>query len=335
MASPPAPAPSASNRSRSTARYLSLRGDTSTTRFMRDAKGAHALMPGSCASASTARRHDRSMSSCRSTSCFTASLFRRAVSVFSSGSHSRSAPAAQPAGSAAASLATMRWQGALTSGWSPRPDCRCCRKVGVSSDARQPGASSRMSRHSNAALRSSSPSSILCLKGPRSTVRMRSSRTAVCAYRPAMRPPSTPPPATRPAFWCATALSDTTAARRTWRSSSAMPAPSSGPTTAPSAPSTACGRSTTMCFTALTTTARMLGSGALACCCTAASTGAGASSASRPRHSATTARPSSSPLPALASSSDSTCDTSASDRPLVEAGDDSVASTSASAVSSR
>mmetsp|Transcript_33217 Transcript_33217/g.73438 ORF Transcript_33217/g.73438 Transcript_33217/m.73438 type:complete len:340 (-) Transcript_33217:387-1406(-) len=308
MASPP----SASALSRSICRNLSLRGPAITVRFMKAWKGAHVSMAGMRLTASTARRQLRSMSSCRSTSCFTASLLSLVVRVFSRGSTSFSRPASSAVGSDAATLASMRWQGLLTSGWSFSPLSRCDTNTLVSSWPRQ--LSSRMSRHSNAALRSSRPSSILCLNGPRSTVRIMSSRTTVCSYSLGSSAPRCM--ATRAtAFWWATALRATTAARRTWRSGSLIMDRKSS-TQRCRCSSTGWGFSTTVYLMAETTTVRTLAEGDEMRCCSAASTLSGCSRARWPRHSATTLRHSSS-ASQLLSSRVSTCSVSLADKSIL------------------
>jgi hypothetical protein len=77
----------------------------------------------------------------------------------------------EPLPGLAASLTSIRCAGAFTSWWSFSPLSSAARKAGCCCSTCG-SAVSRMSRHSNAALRSSRPSSMRCLKGPRSTVRI-------------------------------------------------------------------------------------------------------------------------------------------------------------------
>mmetsp|Transcript_38791 Transcript_38791/g.115330 ORF Transcript_38791/g.115330 Transcript_38791/m.115330 type:complete len:587 (+) Transcript_38791:1386-3146(+) len=174
-------------------------------------------------------------------------------------------------------------------------------------------ASNKMSRHSNAALRSSRPSSIVCLNGPRSTTRTSSGCTTVFLY--SIGSSTSRCGATSVALWCAAAAIDATAARRTLRSLSAA-SDRKLRTADESGASTACGRSTTACLTANATTQRTFALGEAVRSESAVSTSCGCSSASCPRHSATMLRHSSSLSQAPSSSASTRC-WSPSDKSIV------------------
>mmetsp|Transcript_62523 Transcript_62523/g.150745 ORF Transcript_62523/g.150745 Transcript_62523/m.150745 type:complete len:254 (+) Transcript_62523:369-1130(+) len=247
-------------------------------------------------------------SSCRSTCCLTALSLSVAQMVARSGSTSRSSEAtttAAPLG-AAASLRSMMWHSTLMSWSSLRPSTRCSRNCGSSSLSGQP--SSSVSMHSKAALRSSSPSSTVCLKGPRSTWCTSSGRFLVCSY--SIGSSSGRASRTAAGLLCATQLSASSAPRRTLRSASSRvtrnwrsAASSTAGMGAPLANSVSVKRSE------LTTAARVSAEACDSRASSAGTTASGATAASLPRHSATTLRTPSSSRSANSKSRGSICST--------------------------
>mmetsp|Transcript_19750 Transcript_19750/g.37634 ORF Transcript_19750/g.37634 Transcript_19750/m.37634 type:complete len:216 (-) Transcript_19750:2763-3410(-) len=164
--------------------------------------------------------------------------------------------------------------------------------------------SSRVSMHSKADFRSSSPSSTVCLKGPRSTVRTKSGLGTVCSYskgrsvgrREWMMM----------ALLCAVTCSTCTAARRTCRSSSVMRSRNLSMYDCSTA-SMGWGLSEMVHFSDMTIVARALGEGDDKRSCKLGSKRSASMSVSFPRQSATTLRTPSSELSQCWKSRASTC----------------------------
>mmetsp|Transcript_29072 Transcript_29072/g.74803 ORF Transcript_29072/g.74803 Transcript_29072/m.74803 type:complete len:222 (-) Transcript_29072:2803-3468(-) len=199
---------------------------------------------------------------------------------------------------------SMRWQSSLMSPSSLSPSTRCCKKDENSS--RSEHLERSVSIVSKAALRISRPSSTVCLNGPRSTWWTSSGLFAVSPYRSGSSVGSSSLMAD--GLLCARQLSASTAPRRTLRSASSSVARKasrddcSGGGRGPTPSSVTAQRM--HAITVERVAADGDGSSASSC----GTTAAGATAASRPRHSATTLRTPSSSRSAKERSLGSSCE---------------------------